>query len=229
MPSNATTKRSPRGRKRRPCCACFGACSTPTTRFSPKTGTMCAPHGPYPRLGALLRSAGLARVVRGSAREGSQREVRRYARAAGVDLGTGQPLPIGRAGRVRRGDVPRRRRDPRGPADHRERPQARSRRVPLSGAQGRARGPSFRPARRLDPESGRRLGETGRRRSGQAGRVIVALHDPGPVAAAAREISGCARHRAGRRQICGPAISDQKSISCRRRSAGRARRRWRCY
>ena len=112
--------------------------------------------------------------------------VPRDARAAGMGLAAGQPLQVGRAGRVRRRPVPRQRCDPRGPPDHRERPQARSRRVPLHGAPGQARGPSFHPARRLDPESRRRLGETGHSEPGQAGRVILALDDAGPVALAAR-------------------------------------------
>ena len=43
---------------------------------------------------------------------------------------------LDRAGRVRRRHVPRQRGDPRGPPDHRERPQARSRGVPLHGAPG---------------------------------------------------------------------------------------------
>ena len=80
---------------------------------------------------------GFPRVFAEAARERSQGGgIPRYARAAGMDLDAGQPLPIGRAGRVRRRDVPRQRGDPRGPPDDRERPQARSRRVPLHGAPG---------------------------------------------------------------------------------------------
>ena len=80
--------------------------------------------------------------------------------------------------------------------DRRERPQARSRRVPLHGAPGQARGPSFRPARRLDPESGRRLGEARHAEPGQPGRVVVALDDAGPAAPAARRVPA-ARSSAG--------------------------------